>query len=175
MLMPHSLQKGSLRAKLPSPSAPDRRSAAERSEVRREAVGFQFQPKRLSMQSIPSQCPHPKCSFPFRPHLATKFPEYPIFVNNDPSKIVFRSRRTESVPLSRALASLRQNPSSVSLYVTTPLASKPTCLRQRTLPTPCTIVAIAPTSQRSPPANHYIPGSYKSPSGPCAPPGRAVA
>src|ERR1017187_7140048 len=77
MLMPHSLQKGSLRAKLPSPSAPDRRSAAERSEVRREAVGFQFQPKRLSMQSIPSQCPHPKCSFPFRPHLATKFPEYP--------------------------------------------------------------------------------------------------
>ena len=54
--------------------------SAERSEVRREAVGFQFQPKRLSMQSIPSQCPHPKCSFPFRPHLATKFPEYPAEV-----------------------------------------------------------------------------------------------
>src|ERR1017187_5835858 len=77
MLMPHSLQQGSLRAKLPSPSAPDRRSAAERSEVRRKAVGFQFQPERLSMQSSPSQCPHPKSSFPFRPHPATKFPEYP--------------------------------------------------------------------------------------------------
>ena len=77
--MPHSLQQGSLRAKLPSPSAPDRRSAAERSEVRRKAVGFQFQPERLSMQSSPSQCPHPKSSFPFRPHPATKFPEYPVY------------------------------------------------------------------------------------------------
>src|SRR5208282_961351 len=77
MLMPNSLQKGSLRAKLPSPKASDRRSAAERSEGRREAVAFQFQPARLSMKSSPSQYPHSKSSFPFRPHPATKFPEYP--------------------------------------------------------------------------------------------------
>src|SRR5271165_6075250 len=31
------------------------------------------------------------------------------------------------------------------------------------------------TLQRNLPANCYIPGSYKSPSVPCAPPGRAVA
>ena len=29
------------------------------------------------MKSSPSQCLHSKSSFPFRPHPATKFPEYP--------------------------------------------------------------------------------------------------
>src|SRR5664279_3490300 len=77
MLMAHSLQKRPLQAKLLSPKAPDRRSAAERSEVRSEAVESQFQAARPSMKSSPSQGLHSTSSFPFSLHPPTKFQEYP--------------------------------------------------------------------------------------------------
>jgi hypothetical protein len=40
-----------------------RRSAAERSEVRREAVGSHFRPERLSMKSSGVQCIHSQSWF----------------------------------------------------------------------------------------------------------------
>src|SRR5258706_7160771 len=45
------------------PKAHDRRSAAKRSEVRREAVGSQFQRQRQAMRSRPAQGFHSKSSF----------------------------------------------------------------------------------------------------------------
>src|ERR1017187_8649913 len=78
MLMAHSLQKRPLQAKLLSPKTPARRSAAERSEARREAVGFELQPEYPSMESSPPRCLHSKSFLSFSLHPATKFPEYPF-------------------------------------------------------------------------------------------------
>src|ERR1035437_3873728 len=77
MLMAHSLQKRPLQAKLLSPKAPARRSATERSEARREAVGFELQPEYPSMESSPPRRLHSKSFLSFSLHPATKFPEYP--------------------------------------------------------------------------------------------------
>ena len=54
-----------------------RRSAVERSEVRREAVGSHFQPERLSMQSSGIQRILSKSFSSSASMLATKFREYP--------------------------------------------------------------------------------------------------
>src|ERR1035437_312985 len=86
MLMAHSLQKRPLQAKLLSPKAPARRSAAERSEARREAVGFELQPEYPSMESSPPRCLHSKSFLSFSLHPATKFPEYPPWSGPTPKR-----------------------------------------------------------------------------------------